>query len=372
MHNLEPLTNIQKKLSISALICLLVFLAFIIVNFFADIFRILGIAILLSYLFINAVDLFEKIVRNRALAIVLLYTLLLAIIIFGLFWVAPMVFYQISQLINTTFNELPDLLQRITQSLTPIESRFRAYQIEIKAADILTNIIQNIPKPDPSVLIMRISDMAMSTMTWLVYAISIAVVTFYFLLDGHNIKESIISLFPNKHRNLLNLIAQDMDKSMQAFFKGQIVLGILMGLVMLIVYMALGIQYALLLSIFLAIWEILPVVGPPIGFLPAIITIAIHGSNLPGNAFIQIVAVTIIFTVLQQIKDSIIAPKYMGNVIGLHPILIFVAIMIGARLDGMLGIIFSLPAACFINVMVNHLRLAYVQTNKNHIEENLI
>jgi predicted PurR-regulated permease PerM len=159
---------------------------------------------------------------------------------------------------------------------------------------------------------------------------------------------------------------------LQAFFSGQLVLGLVFGFVMLIVYMVLNVQYALLLSIFLAFCEILPVVGPPIGFAPAIIAVAVHGTILPGNAFAQILMLTLIFTVLQQVKDNVIAPRYMGNVIGLHPVLIFIAIMIGARLDGLFGIVIALPAASVINVLATHLSREGEQTAANDTDADLV
>jgi predicted PurR-regulated permease PerM len=126
---------------------------------------------------------------------------------------------------------------------------------------------------------------------------------------------------------------------------------------MLGVYLLLGVKYALFLSVFLAVWEIVPVIGPPIGFIPTIIAVAVHGISLPGNRWVHILIVTTIFLVLQNIKDNIIAPRYLGSVINLHPVIIFIAIMAGARIDGFMGIIFALPAACLLNTIFHHLPL---------------
>ena len=126
----------------------------------------------------------------------------------------------------------------------------------------------------------------------------------------------------------------------------------------MIVYSLMGVHYALLLGLVLAAWEIVPVIGPPLGFLPALVSVLMHGmDNCPGNRLVECLVLTIIFCVMQQVKDNVVAPRYIGNVIGIHPILIFIAIMIGARLDGIMGIIFALPAACVINVVVNNLPL---------------
>jgi predicted PurR-regulated permease PerM len=147
-----------------------------------------------------------------------------------------------------------------------------------------------------------------------------------------------------------------MDVSLQAFFRGQLVLGLAFGGIMVLVYLALGIDYALILGVFLAVWEIVPVIGPPIGFIPAAIVVAIDGMDaFPVNRVTQLLILFAVFNGLQWLKDNLVAPRYIGNVIGLHPVTIFIAIMIGARLDGMLGIIFALPAACAANVLFSNL-----------------
>lgn len=354
----DRLATLQRQLAVSVLILLASYLVFQISGFFADILRILGISLLLSYLFINVVDFLEKYVHSRAVAILIVYTFVISLTIVAALVVIPSMVYQVSQLVETTVDNIPGIINGLTQAMGPLEKRLHAAQIPVKAIDILSAFATSIPKPDSAMLLERASGMAVSTMTWALYAVSIFVVSFYFLLDGHRMKESIIALFPEQHHLSLQLMASDMDNSLQSFFRGQVVLGLAAGVVMLGVYLAFGVHYALLLSAFLAVWEIVPVIGPPIGFLPAIIAVAIHGmDNWMANRFVEIIVLTIVFNVLQQLKDNVVAPRYIGNVIGLHPVLIFVAIMVGARVDGILGIIFALPAACVINVLVSHLSL---------------
>ena len=125
---------------------------------------------------------------------------------------------------------------------------------------------------------------------------------------------------------------------------------------MIIVYYLLGVHYAVLLGIMLAIWEVVPVIGPPIGFIPTIFAVAFDGTdNIHVNRITQMIIVFACFYGLQWLKDNLFAPKYIGNVIGLHPLIVFLAIMIGARIDGWLGIIFALPVACVVQVLAKNI-----------------
>jgi predicted PurR-regulated permease PerM len=355
LNDPERLLKLQRQLLVISLVGFIGYFVLQISAFFSDLLRILSLSLLVSYLVINAVDLLQRFLRNRAWAVAIVYLVLVGVAVIAGLVLIPAISYQIAGLVTSTINSLPELVEKMHQALLPLQQRLHERMIDIKVVDILTNFIAKIPQPDPGLIASRLSDMAMGTMTWLMYAVSISVVTFYFLLDGHRIKEYVIRLFPQHMHSELDEMATEMDRGLQAFFKGQIVLGMVFGLVMLFVYFVLHVQYALLLSVFLAICEVLPVIGPPIGFFPAIIAVAVHGTILPGERIAQIVVLTLIFMVLQQIKDSIVGPKYMGNVIGLHPVMIFAAIMVGARIDGMLGIILALPAAAVLSVIMAHL-----------------
>jgi len=65
----------------------------------------------------------------------------------------------------------------------------------------------------------------------------------------------------------------------------------------------------------------------------------------------------LVFNIFQWLKDNLVAPRYIGNKIGLHPVVIFIAIMIGAKIDGMLGIIFAIPVASALNVVYRYMLL---------------
>ena len=69
----------------------------------------------------------------------------------------------------------------------------------------------------------------------------------------------------------------------------------------------------------------------------------------------EIIFLVIAFNICQWVKDNLVAPRYIGDAIGLHPVLVFIAIMIGARLDGILGIIVSLPVAGTLAVLFKYL-----------------
>jgi predicted PurR-regulated permease PerM len=356
----DKLITIQRQLVIFVLALTASIIIFQIGAYFADILRILAISILFSYLFIALVDQLNKYLKSRILAVSIVYAIVLIGIVFSAVTLVPTVISQVSQLLNSVYQQLPKLVQNLTEYLVPVEHRLRAAQIEIRTADLVNGLIAVFPRVEAGQIFNRVSDVAVSTMTGAIYGLSILLMSFYFLLDGYKMQGIIIQLFPGKHQKRLQSICKEIDQSLQAFFRGQVIMALGFGCLMIIIYYILGVHYALLLGIILAIWEIIPVIGPPIGFMPTIFSVVFDGmDNIPVNRLTQVLLIFILFNGLQWVKDNLIGPKYIGNVIGLHPVLIFLAIIIGAKIDGWLGIVFALPAACTIHVLAKNIYADY-------------
>jgi predicted PurR-regulated permease PerM len=350
----DRLLVLQRQSAIFVLLLVGVLLSFQVCAFFSDILRILGISILFSYLLINVVDWLNRYIKARTVVLLIVYTFVIVGIVFGALFFVPVLMSQVTQLLSNTYEHLPQFVEKFTHAMAPVEKRLHAAQIELKTIDLLNTFVSSMPKIEAGLLFTRVSDVAMSTMTLVFYTLSILVISFYFLLDGYRIPASVIGLFPPHYEPELKTTVFEIDRSLQAFFRGQIILGIGFGVFMMLVFLCMGVHYALLLGLVLAIWEIIPVIGPPIGFIPTLIAVLIHGmDHLPCARITQALLVFLLFNGFQWLKDNIVGPRYIGNVIGLHPVTIFIAIMLGARIDGILGVIFALPAACAVNVLVN-------------------
>jgi predicted PurR-regulated permease PerM len=357
----DKLLILQRQLFVITLTLLLCIIAFQICSYFADVLRILGISILFSYLFIAVVDWLNKFLKARVVAVLIVYAIVLTGIVFSAITLVPTVIAQISQLVNKIYLELPQLVHDFVQSTLPLAERLRAVHIEIKTSDLLADTLSFLPKIEAGQVFDRVGDVAVSTISCTVYGLSILLLSFYFLLDGYKMQASIIKIFPLRYQSHLELISKEIDHSLQSFLKGQVVLALGFGIAITIVFYAIGVHYALLLGIILAVWEIIPVIGPTIGFIPTVLSVAFDGiDHIPGDRFSEVIVVFAIFASMQWLKDNVVAPKYMGNVIGLHPVVIFLAIFIGAKIDGWLGIIFALPVACVVQVLAKHIHTIYL------------
>ena len=188
------------------------------------------------------------------------------------------------------------------------------------------------------------------TLNGFVYFLAGLLLIFYFLVDGHKFKPSVMNLLPD--RNARRTTAELLDSFhmvMFAFIKGQFMLGLLTGAYMFIVYKLFGVPYAFLLGVIFAIAELLPVVGTWIGIGIGLTVILL---NMPPQYAFYVWCCSYGF---QTIKDNILAPKVVGDVMGLHPLAIIMSLMICAQLMGLLGILLALPLASMLNVIVRML-----------------
>ena len=360
------LSRLQKRLVIVCLFLLLAILVIKVAEVFSDILHILAVSVFLTYTAVSLVDFLDRKLKNRMTAVLSVYLLGAVLTLVGILLVIPTILVQVTQLFELTVKELPGLIKNSGEYLKPLENRLATYDIHVRTDELVAFMVNNLPQPDGSFIMAQMSGAAISLVTLSIYGLSVLLISFYFLLDGKSMHQAMIKLAPKRFQSTCALMSSEIHTSLKAFFRGQIVLGMLFGVFMVIVYMALGVEYALALGLLLGIWEIVPVIGPTIGFLPACMSVLFLGmANVGGNRFVELLVLVLVFNIMQWIKDNLVAPRYIGDAIGLHPVLILIAIMIGARLDGILGIIVSLPVAGALAVLLKFATGRHATTEKS-------
>lgn len=184
------------------------------------------------------------------------------------------------------------------------------------------------------------------TFNGLLYGLTGALLMFYLLSDGRRIRENIITLFPPAAHNTVDYLLKSFHQVMFSFIKGQVMLGLLTGVYMGIIYTLFKVPYALLLGVLFAVAELLPIVGTWIGISIGLMVILFNMEPIVA------LWVWLCSYAYQTIKDNILAPKVVGDVMGLHPLVIVLALVIGAQVAGLLGVLMALPMASAVNVVI--------------------
>lgn len=178
--------------------------------------------------------------------------------------------------------------------------------------------------------------------------ITVFVVSFYLLMYNDSFKKSLASLFHKNDREYVQKTLNQVNDKLGAWFRGQIVLSVFIGLLSWIGLTILGLPYALPLALLAGILEVVPTVGPILSAIPAII-IALTVS--PTMA----ITVTVLYVLIQTLENQVLVPKVMQKAVGLNPVVVILSIMIGTSLMGIAGALLAIPFVSFLIVIFKSL-----------------
>ncbi len=176
--------------------------------------------------------------------------------------------------------------------------------------------------------------------------ILIIVISFYLSVQEHGIENFLKIVTPREYEGyILDLWARSRRK-IGLWLQGQFLLGILVGILVFLGLTILGVKYALLLAILTAIFEVIPVFGPVMAAIPAV-----------GIAFLQKpvlgLSVLILYFIVQQFENHLIYPLVVRKTIGVPPLLVVLALVVGGTLGGFFGLLLSVPIAAVMVEVIN-------------------
>ncbi len=176
-------------------------------------------------------------------------------------------------------------------------------------------------------------------------ALTILFLTVFLLLGGGQVVRGVVRLFPKLAEPRWWSVVQGTYGGVSAFVGGMILMALMGGTSLAIVAALLGLPYALPLGLWMMMLEIIPMIGATIGAIPAVIVAFVAGGTIEG---IVMVAFVIAY---QQVENILIQPKVQGRQAELSPLVVFLAVLIGSQLLGVLGALFAVPLAGVIQIV---------------------
>ncbi len=165
----------------------------------------------------------------------------------------------------------------------------------------------------------------------------------YMLIDAERLRNLFLLVYPPEARGARRVTMRRIARRMSSWLSGQLLLSAIIGVTTFIGLTALRIPYALPLAIIAAVGELIPVIGPTIGAVPALAIALLHSRW-------QFWAVLAFAFLLQKAENWFIVPRVMSKKVAVSPLAIFVAFMIGASLLGVIGAIIAIPVAAIVQV----------------------
>ena len=173
----------------------------------------------------------------------------------------------------------------------------------------------------------------------------ILILTFFLVIDEKSVDEFFVSLFPSKHGAYIVEKTEAVKTKVGLWLRGQVILMIIMFFISWIVYSALGLDYALTLAMLAGLGELIPVVGIFIVAIPTLLVALNHSFGL-------LIATIIAVIIIQQLEGNVLVPLVMKKAVGLSPIIVILAMLVGYQLLGILGMVIAVPVATTLSIFV--------------------
>lgn len=181
-------------------------------------------------------------------------------------------------------------------------------------------------------------DIIFSLFGGLASAVILLVISFYLATQEDGIERFLKIVTPLAQEEYAIDLWNRSQRKMGQWLRGQLLLGALVGLAVYVMLMIVGIRYALILAILAAILELIPIIGPILAAAPAVFFGFLES---PGTALL----VALFYTIIQQAESHLLVPLVMRRTVGLNPLVVVIALLVGARLGGILGLFLAVPTA---------------------------
>lgn len=266
----------------------------------------------------------------RVLSVILVYIIFIAVISLAVGIIVPPLVTQTSEFIS----KLPQIISTINNFLI-----FNKIPVE-NLSQVITRQITQIGGD-----LVSISKAIFSS---IILIVTLFVFTFYLILEWKSFVRLITSPFAGRQEKKVASIISKVEKGLGNWVRGQLTLSLAVGVLSYIGLRILGFPFALPLALIAGILEIIPIVGPIISAIPAVL-VGLSISPILG------LAAAALFFIVQQLENHLIVPMVMSKVVGMQPPIVIIALLVGAKLAGVGGAFLAIPILVVTKIVIKEL-----------------
>ncbi len=283
----------------------------------------------------------------RAWGVLLIYIALIGLVVGLGFLLIPLLIEQSAELAV----RLPVNYQNLRAQLMISPSRLvRLIAGQLPQLHALGAAIPDAAEVNPIEQVTNLLEVTGKTFQGLFIFVAVFLLAFYWALDGERTIRGILLWLPSQSRPGIREIIAEIEERIGGFVRGQAVLCLLIGLAALAAYSLLGLPYALVLAVLAGIFEAVPVIGPMLGAIPALL-IAMTVSNQ------AVIGVLIATAIIQGLENYILVPRIMKRAVGVNPIVAMLALVTLSSLLGLAGAFLAIPIAAIVQLFLDRFLL---------------
>jgi predicted PurR-regulated permease PerM len=322
---------------------ILVWAAFSILGIFVHAIVLLLLAMAVAFLVTPLVNFLHRYIP-RLFATLIVYVIVLS----GLIALCYALVFSLIQQVNYFSTHLPGYVQNLPTTYTttldwlvkqgvPISSINKAIStIEDQANALALSLAANLVS-----IVQIVADV-------IVNILLVAVLSFYLTLDGKRIRNALVHVAPKRSMPYVQVFEDALNRVVGNYIRGQLTLAAIIGVLAGVGCYFLGLNnFALIIGALAFLFETIPMVGPALASIPAILI-----SLLLPDPFPRTYAILVYFIIIQLIESNILGPRIVGHAVGLHPVASILALIVGVQLFGPFGALLATPVLAAVWVVV--------------------
>lgn len=301
------------------------------------------IALAIAYILNPVVLWLQQHRLGRTISVLIIYLVFFSLL-FALFaHFAPLVVRELNNLVQQA-PQYTQQAQKLLNNFYLATDRLRLPEsvqgaLEKSLADIEKSLVDHLS---------RIPEMTTDLARALFNLVLVLILTFYLLKDFNLVKDSLYLVVPRRSRSRARKILHEIDDSLGKYIRGQTIIIVIISLVTYLGLLLLRVDFALILGLLAGVTNIIPYFGPFLGAVPAVLVALLKSPALALKT-------VILFFIIQQVEGELIAPQVLGKSLGLHPLAVILALLVGGQFCGVWGLVVAVPVLAVGRIIIRNL-----------------
>lgn len=271
---------------------------------------------------------------SRTTSVILVYLLVLIVIFLAIALLVPPIIVQLSELASY----LPEYMKEVPRASSWLQNEMADWGIRLNLTQAIQTVLGNLQTYTADAI-----KNALAILTGLVgffaNLLLVLIISFIITLDGPRIRRAVqTNLLPKEYHDEFEFFVENVDRTFGGFLRGQIVQALLVGIGTGVAMTLFALNFVLIASLLAGVFMLIPLVGPFLALIPPLFVCLFQ---MPSSAF----WLFLVLLVYQLVIVNVVMPRVLSEAVGLHPLLIFAALLIGVRVAGVWGAFFGIPIA---------------------------
>lgn len=299
-------------------------------------------AIIIAYLMQGLVDILLRRGIRARIAFVLVYAVFVGVFMLMLLFLLPSAWNQLRRLMS----ELPNLISQWQASLLLLPQEYPNLVSEQQIREFINGVQAELGGYGQSVLEYSLASIP-SIISWIVFIVLVPILVFFVMKDKSDLVDWAGNFLP-RNRPLMNRIWLEMDQQISNYIRGKVLEIFIVGSASYILFVILGLNYALLLSVLVGLSVIVPYIGATVVTIP-VAAVAYVQWGIGSEFYTVLVA----YSVLQLVDGNVLVPVIFSEAVNLHPVAIIAAVLVFGGIWGLAGVFFAIPLATLVKAIIN-------------------